>query len=645
MDRKTLLAVVLSVVIIVGGMLITPLLFPSKPAATAPTVVSSSTQGTPSPAGPAATSGTNGAAQSNAAPTSASPAATGTSTVPAAGGSGAVAATPDSSPPASQPQTIERQTDLYDLTFASAGATLTSVKLRKYKNVDGSLVDMEMLPKTAAANEIPFALSFGLHGAEELTVPFVLRESSTTAQSTFEFSRVFVSSTGVPFTLRKTYVFDKDEYLFELRISIENSVNDFPALDFNGIAYTLTLGPQIGPHYLKLDNRNDYRNYAYYESGKRQDPKVALGQMKELDKRVAWTGIVGKYFTAIAVPDATAYKLVYDSRKLVEGFDRSTISFERPALKSAKSTDVFRFYMGPMKKEILSLYNDAAKNQFGISDLHADEVVTSAIIVGWLATLMKYVLDFFVLIIPNYGIAIILLTLLTKVVFLPLTFRSSESMAKMAALNPKMAEIRAQLKDKPEKMNQAIAELYKREKVNPLSGCLPLLLQLPVFIALYNLLNSHFELRGALFIPGWIPDLSAPESIWTFPSAIPLLGTGLHLLPIIMLATQIASSRFTQPTGGSPQGGAQAKLLMYALPIVFFFILYEMPSGLVLYWTVQNILSVAQQLYINWLRAKKNGTGQGPAQPVLVGKSGRNLPGGSGPGGKNGARPVLKPGK
>jgi len=113
--------------------------------------------------------------------------------------------------------------------------------------------------------------------------------------------------------------------------------------------------------------------------------------------------------------------------------------------------------------------------------------------------------DFFYLIIPNYGIAIILLTIATKVLFLPLTFRSSESMARMATLNPKMAEIRARLKDKPEKMNQEIAALYKKEKVNPISGCLPLLLQLPVFFALYNLLNSHFELRGALFIRGGSP--------------------------------------------------------------------------------------------------------------------------------------------
>ena len=141
-------------------------------------------------------------------------------------------------------------------------------------------------------------------------------------------------------------------------------------------------------------------------------------------------------------------------------------------------------------------------------------------------------------------------------------------MAKMATLNPKMAEIRARLKDKPEKMNQEIAALYKKEKINPLSGCLPLLLQLPVFFALYNLLNSHFELRGAMFIPGWIPDLSAPESILNFRFTIPLLGwTALRALPILMVASQLLQASSPSPRPRRPQqGGAQMKLMTYALP-------------------------------------------------------------------------------
>jgi YidC/Oxa1 family membrane protein insertase len=625
MDRKTLLAVVISVVIIVAGMVITPMIFPNKPLpAPAPTThAAPQASAQPQPAAPA--SAQNG--QAATAPATQTP-----GTVPAVIGAGLVQATVDSAPPASQGDTVVRETDLYTLTFAAKGATLRSVKLKKFNNLDKSPVDMLLLPPEGTTGEMPFALSFGDYTAEQVDVPFTLKETSTADQSMFDFSRTFLSPTKVPFTLHKTYVFDKDEYLFELRVTIQNSVNDFPSLNFNGIAYTLTLGPQIGPHYLKLDNRNDFRNFAYYADKKRQDPGVKAGTTKVLDKDVTWTAIVGKYFSAIAQPVGT-YHVVFDSRRLVPNYDRSAIAFERPPLQAAATTDTFRFYLGPMKTEILANYNDKTKNAFQISGLDADKVVTSSILIGWLATLMKYVLDFFFFLIPNYGIAIILLTLVTKLVFLPLTFSSSESMAKMAALNPKMQEIRTRLKDKPDKMNQEIAALYKKEKVNPLSGCLPLLLQMPVFFALYNLLNNHFELRGAMFIPGWIPDLSVPESILNFGFAIPLVGwTALRALPLLMVASQILSSKFTQPSTAPQQGGSQAKLMMYALPVVFLFILYDMPSGLVLYWTVQNILSTVQQVYINNLKKKKDASSgqtplfvKGSARPgaKALGKSGK----------------------
>ena len=261
MDRKTLLAVVISVVVIVGGMLLQSVIFPPKPPS-AQVAQQPAAQATPQPApseaSPPAASESPGAAP--AAPTG--------KVVPAA-------------PPAGSPEptvaTIARETDIYALNFSTAGGTLASVKLRKYKNLDGSPVDMILLPKNDARGVLPFAISFGDSKAAQVDVPFALRETSDSTQSTFEFSRVFLSPSGIPFTLRKTYVFFKDEYLFELRVSIENSVNDFPALDFGGYAYTLTLGPQIGPHYLKLDGRSDFRNYAYYADGKRQDPKAGMG--------------------------------------------------------------------------------------------------------------------------------------------------------------------------------------------------------------------------------------------------------------------------------------------------------------------------------------------------------------------------------
>jgi YidC/Oxa1 family membrane protein insertase len=419
MDKRTLLAVVLSVVIIVGGMILQSVFAPPKPAAAASaqkpaTTQPASPQGQqpPQAASPAQTAQATAASPAQQARTNAKlPAVAGAATAIA---TGQVVETADSAPPATQPATIQAETDLYSLTFDTAGGTLSSVKLRKYKNVDGSLVNMLLLPKTMSAEETPFALAFGNYKANPITVPFTLHETTDADKTTFDFSRAFYAPNGVPFTLHKTYLFYKNEYLFQLQITIQNSVNDFPALNVDGYAYTLTLGPQIGPHYAKLDGRNDFRKYAYWADNKRQDPGVGMGQLKELDKSVTWAGIEGKYFTAIAVPDGAVSHLVFDSRKLVEGFDRSAISFERPALKSAASTDTYRFYMGPMKKEVLARYNDAAQNKFGIAGLHADEMVTSSILIGWLAQLLKYLLDFFYLIIPNYGVAIILLTILQE---------------------------------------------------------------------------------------------------------------------------------------------------------------------------------------------------------------------------------------
>jgi YidC/Oxa1 family membrane protein insertase len=257
-----------------------------------------------------------------------------------------------------------------------------------------------------------------------------------------------------------------------------------------------------------------------------------------------------------------------------------------------------------MKTEVMERYDASDKNGFGIRDLRLHEAIDKPwALLRPIVWLLRQLLELFVKIIPNWGVAIILVTLVTKVVFLPLTFKSSESMARMATLNPKIQEIRTRLKDKPEKMNQEMAELYKKEKVNPLSGCLPLLLQIPIFFALYNLLNTQFELRGAMFIPGWIPDLSVAESVYELPRAF--LGiTDIRLLPLIMLGTQLLSSKIMQPASADASG-SQMKLLNDAMPIVFLFMLYNMPSGLTLYWTVQNLLSVVQQVYINWTKKRK----------------------------------------
>jgi YidC/Oxa1 family membrane protein insertase len=601
MDWRTILAVAISVVLIIAVPLLLPVIFPSQKAA--PTTQAS----TPAAAAPAPGTGQQAAAgtqQATAPP--ATTQATATQATVAQAGTGKVVANPvGAQAPSAQPALVIRETDTFILTFETAGADVSSIKLKQYRNVDGSLVELVLAGESA---ERPFALAFGDYQAAPEKGAFVLREYPEGSRRIFEFSKAMLSATGVPFTLKKTYVVMDGEHLLELRVAIENSVNDVPAIDSAGVSYTLGMGPQLGPAFKKLDNRNDLRNYVYYwlnDKGKIERKKEAAtgGKTKTLDRPVTWAGLIGKYFTVIAVPPGDQKLLVFDSRVLIPGAVRSAFAFSRPTVRASRTEDVWRFYFGPMKAEFMERYNASDKNGFGISGLMIDQAIDKPGILGPIVWLLRQLLELFVKLIPNWGVAIILVTLVTKIVFLPLTFKSSESMARMATLNPKIQELRTRLKDKPERMNQEMAELYKKEKVNPLSGCLPLLLQIPIFFALYTLLNTQFELRGAMFIPGWIPDLSVAESVYELPKAF--LGiTDIRLLPLIMLGTQLLSSKIMQPPSADASG-SQMKLLNYAMPIVFLFMLYNMPAGLTLYWTVQNLLSIVQQVYINWTKKRK----------------------------------------
>jgi YidC/Oxa1 family membrane protein insertase len=196
--------------------------------------------------------------------------------------------------------------------------------------------------------------------------------------------------------------------------------------------------------------------------------------------------------------------------------------------------------------------------------------------------------------IPNYGVCIILLTILFKIIFWPLGTKSYKSMAEMKKLQPLMEEIRKKYKDDKKKMNEEIMGLYRTYKVNPMSGCLPMLVQIPVFIAFYRMLYGAIELRHAPFAL-WINDLSAPDRLFHFGFSIPMMAPpyGIPVLTIIMGATMLLQQKLSPPPGDP----AQAKMMMM-MPIVFTVIFINFPSGLVLYWLVNNILSIAQQYYI-----------------------------------------------
>jgi len=525
-----------------------------------------------------------------------------------------VTAAPETAMQTAEYVTVE--TNLMTVVLSSLGGNMVSWKLKDHFEKEDS-VDMILSGNKAAG---AFSIAFGGLDAQPVPSIFSVRRVS---QYIVEFYSDFDwrdyggwhgshdTVTGNRFRLTKRYEFKPNDYMFELTVTLDGGDN-VPAFNFNGNAYTLSFGPQIGPRFEKLDNRYDFRQYFTFINGKRKNAKVN----EVIDTRPAWAAISGKYFVFIAIPYLGQYSVSFSDKEEPGLSSASRFNIIRPAINVSKTSDTYRFYLGPKNQEALAIYN-TGKNEFGLKDTNLVEVASSRGILSPLEKLLKWFLLVFYKIVPNYGVAIILLTLLVKILFFPLTKKGSEATLRMQALAPKIKELQEKYKENPQKMNAEMATLYQKEGYNPISGCLPLLLQLPIFLAMYNLFNNHFDLRGAMFIPGWIPDLSVPEAIWQFPGnfRLPLLGwTALRALPFIYVGSQLLYGKVTQTPG--QQTNTQMKMMLYIMPLIFFFILYDVPSGLLIYWIFSNILTLVQQVIINkYVLAKKT---QAPPKPVIA---------------------------
>jgi len=214
------------------------------------------------------------------------------------------------------------------------------------------------------------------------------------------------------------------------------------------------------------------------------------------------------------------------------------------------------------------------------------------------------ILKFFYKFIPNYGVGIILFALFFKLIFFPLNQAQAKSMKKMQVLQPQIKDINEKYKNNPQLKQQKTLALYKKNKANPLGGCLPMVIQIPIFIALYSAFSNAYELWGSPFIPGWIDDLSKPDAIFSFYQGIPFIGgANMNLLPLFMVGSQFLQTKMTTFTGDKNQ-----KMMMYVLPFMMLFFFYTMPSGVVLYWIVFNVFSIVQQ------KLTKSGVSDVPAK-------------------------------
>ena len=487
-------------------------------------------------------------------------------------------------------QRIVIETELLRVILSNAGGDVVSWKLKGHKDKD-SLVEM-VLPGETESHAFTIALG-GLNAQPLSDLFYVEQESEYSVKFYRDFS--IANNESARFRLTKKYEFRPQDYMFELTVSLDGG-HSVPGFNFGGSAYTLSFGPQIGPRFEKLDKRYEYRQYITFAGGKRKMEKP--GDYTIISTSPKWAAISGKYFASIAIPLLPSYELNFSEKPEPGILSASRLNIIRPAITSARADDMYRFYVGPKNQDMLHAYN-TGKNGFDLFDMQLVEVANTRGILSPLESALKWLLLAFYNWIPNYGVAIILLTLTVKIFFFPLTKKSSEATLRMQALAPKIKELQDKYKDNKQKLNTEMSEFYKKEGYNPLAGCLPMLLQIPIFFAMYNLFNNHFDLRGAMFISGWIPDLSLPEHIWVFPGSfrLPLLGwSALRLLPFIYVGSQLLYGKVTQTP--DQQSNAQTKMMLYVMPIMFFFILYDVPSGLLIYWIFSNLLTLVQQVGI-----------------------------------------------
>jgi YidC/Oxa1 family membrane protein insertase len=268
-------------------------------------------------------------------------------------------------------------------------------------------------------------------------------------------------------------------------------------------------------------------------------------------------------------------------KKNTAGFFESIVTSPQFTVNPGQSVTVtHRLFVGPKDIDVLKEQGNSLEQSLDL---------------GWFTVIAKplmYTLKFFYKYVGNYGIAIIIITVILKALFFPLTHKSYKSMKGMQKIQPEMTKLREKYKDDRDAMNKAVMELYREHKVNPMGGCLPMVVQIPVFFALYKSLMFSIELRHAPFLL-WITDLAGPDNLFGQLLHIPFV---IGPLPILM-----GISMFVQQKMTPSQMDPMQQKMMLALPVVFTFMFLSFPSGLVLYWLVNNVLTIGQQMYINKL--------------------------------------------
>lgn len=370
----------------------------------------------------------------------------------------------------------------------------------------------------------------------------------------------------------KKFTIPNNSYVIDLQIQRQN-LSPSPLL----------IKPQLILGRLDLSSKNVQARYQDVLLGGREKT-LHLGAGKDyINPDVKFIGLRDQYFCAIVEPvdlAAGAYIKKINSQESEVGIMSSEIN-----LKSGTQIGhSYRIFLGPQDIKLLNTIKPDWTSivYFGTFD--------------FIAQFLLWLLGFFYSLVHNWGLALIILSIAVYFLLFPLSIKQMRSMKEMQVLQPKIEALRKEFKDNPQRLNKEIMEFYKEHKVNPLSGCLPILLQMPIFFALYQALIRSVDLRGAHFL--WIKDLSSPDRLYVFKDAIPLIGKDINILPVLMAIGMFVQQKISMGQA-SGEAAQQQKMMSIIMPIMFGVIFYQMPSGLVLYWFVNSILMLTYQFRIN----------------------------------------------
>jgi YidC/Oxa1 family membrane protein insertase len=463
-------------------------------------------------------------------------------------------------------RTIRIDTDYYEALLTADGGRLQSFKLKKFKQ--DSLPNSGDYQMIRPGDRLPMGVVVTVAGKvfdDQGVVYSTEAPSAVEATPTHPASVTFTGKARNGLAIQKTFTFQDGTYVFDVNAEVRSEDSTKPD----------AIGFVISQSLTALSGYRDYPSLQWYANG-----KASTAAEKQLEKgpqlvsgKITYAGFGDRYFLTAFLPKATEGMLAMD----YQGAEA-----DAQLLFLATSSATSQVYMGPKELEVLESVNPALSKAIDLGFW------------GVIAIPFLRLLKLFYRVAPNYGVAIILLTILVRLLTLPMSIKGQRSMMRMQRLQPQVERIRERFKDQQDKLHHEMMELYKRNHVNPLGGCLPMVIQFPVFIGLYEALLNAVDLRNAPFI-GWIRDLAAPDCLPLPGVTVPF--TDLHGIPVLVILMALTAfvQQWISPRNPDP---SQQKMMMY-MPVVFSVIFIELPAGLSLYYFFSNLLGVVQQFILN----------------------------------------------